>query len=110
VDGMDVGVPYTLDDTLLSDDDGSPPLSSPSDSFFVSETPSRTLGSDSVPVSDSPSLVTGSQIPVSCNPNSSSVHYDGMSITPGNVVETSICNIYGSIVALGNQSKAKSEC
>jgi hypothetical protein len=58
VDGMDVGVPYTSDDTLLSDDDGSPPLSSPSDSFFVSETPSRTLGSDSVPVSDSPSLVT----------------------------------------------------
>jgi hypothetical protein len=30
VDGMDAGVPYILDDTLLSDDDGSPPLSSPS--------------------------------------------------------------------------------
>jgi hypothetical protein len=101
-------VPYTSDDTLLSDDDGYPPLSSPSDSFFVSETPSRTLGSDSVPVSDSPSLVTGSQTPVSCNPNSSSVHYDGMSITPGIVVETSICSIYDSIVALGSQPKAKS--
>jgi hypothetical protein len=108
VDGMDVGVPYTSDDTLLSDDDGSPLLSSPSDSFFVFETPSQILGSDLVPVSDSPSLVTGSQTPVSCNPNSSSVHYDGTNITPGNVVETSICSIYDSIVALGNQHKAKS--
>jgi hypothetical protein len=106
VDGMDVGVPYTWDDTLLSDADGSPPLSPPSDSFFVSETPSRTL--DSVPFSDSPSLVTGSQTPVSCDLNSSFVHYDRTSITPGNVVETSICSIYDSIVALGNQPKAKS--
>jgi hypothetical protein len=52
--------------------------------------------------------VTGSQTLVSCNPNSSSVHYDGTNITPRNMVETSICSIYDSIVALGNQYKVKS--
>ena len=108
VDGMDVGMPYTSDDTLLSDDDGSPPLSSPSNSFFVSEIPSWTLGSDLVLVSNSPFLVTGSETPISCNLNSSSIHYDGTSITLGNVVEISICSIYDSIVVLGNQPKAKS--
>jgi hypothetical protein len=77
------------------------PVTSPSDSFVVSETPSCTLAGYSILMSKSPS-------PSFSGLKSTSAAFLGLQSTDGDATQTSSTSIYNIVVAIGGHPTAKS--
>jgi hypothetical protein len=101
-----------VDSVDLGDDDGSeefspstgqkPSSSVLSDSFVVLETPSRTIGSNSIHTSEATTHVLDSP-----SDFRSSDAFGSIQSSDGNLAATSICNVYNTLVSIGNQPNAR---